>query len=481
MQLGLSCIARSKQEHITAARNIESRTIHSPVVFTAFQKLGSNKGCARVWIESPRLTQLGFEPGTFLDIHERSGDALQLAPALNHTRNRVSFREMSGLPCPIIDLNSRRLLAELAGHTEIKISATYKRLTVTPSIRSFHIRRHCSQGIPLATIEYFVGGGVLSSAIARDPRFRLVAAVEISPKFAAHYVLEHPDVPLYQCDIRELAPMDLPLAAVMFASLPCTCFSTVGVAKKKLKNASELGGDGDLFLSLAQHVAAHRPLAVMIENVPGFFGPNALAGRALMAHLERLGYHVHCFDLNPWDEWAEPQDRKRGVMVATLFGRFYPTIPMQPFRGTASDYLDAPEPERDRPEAQRIENAIAGRTAHMERHRAAGNGFGFSVIDSQSRKVPTLLRSYWKINCGPFVACDGGVRLLRVPEMERLMGFVPRKGFTSRSYATAVEILGQGVQVRIFTELVRQLGDFLEFMLRSGRATTPPQHRQFAS
>jgi hypothetical protein len=198
-----------------------------------------------------------------------------------------------------------------------------------------------------------------------------------------------------------------------------------------------------------------------------------------MAHLERLGYHVHYFQLNPWEEWAEPQDRKRGVMVATLFGRFYPAIPMTQFTGTAGDFLDAPDPGRDRLEAEQIRNCIAGREAHMKRHRAAGNGFGFSVINNSSSKVPTILRSYWKINCGPFVTCEGGVRMLRVHEIERLMGFAPKKGFTSRAYSTAVEILGQGVQTRIFRQLIQRLGDFLEHMLRTGSTPAPPRYRIF--
>jgi hypothetical protein len=199
-----------------------------------------------------------------------------------------------------------------------------------------------------------------------------------------------------------------------------------------------------------------------------------------MAHLERLGYHVHYFELNPWDEWAEPQDRRRGVMVATLFSRFYPSIPMTPYAGTAGDYLDAPDPERDRREAEQIRNRIAGRERHRARHRAAGDRFGFSVINHQSRKVPTILRSYWKVNVGPFVECEGGVRLLRIPEIERLMGYAPMKGFTSRSYSTAVEILGQGVQTRIFRQLVSQLGDFLEHMLKTGKVPAPPQHPLFS-
>jgi len=448
-------------------------------VLTAFQKLGWNRSCPRVWIESTRLAQLGFEPGTFLDVQLKANNTLHLVPVGHQTRNRVSHRELSGLPCPIIDLNSQRLLSEFQGHTEIKLVASYKKLQVSPSVRSFHIRQHRGQGLPLPTIEYFAGGSTLTSAITDDLRFKLVGAVELSPRFASHFALEHPGVPLFQCDVRDLDPSDLPPAAVMFASLPCTCFSPAGTAKKRLSGLNELGDSGDLFLSFAHHVAAHMPLAVMVENVPGFFGETTIAGRVLMAHLERLGYHVHYFELKPWDEWAEPQDRRRGVMVATLFSRFYPSIPMTPFAGTAGDYLDPPDPIRDRQEAERIRNRIAGRHCHMARHRAAGNRFGFSVINHQSRKVPTILRSYWKVNVGPFVECEGGVRLLRAPEIERLMGFAPKKGFTSRSYSTAVEILGQGVQTRIFRQLISQLGDFLEHMLKTGKCVESPQHRFF--
>ena len=142
-------------------------------MLTAYQKLGFNKGCARVWIESPRLQQLGFEAGTFLDVQSRANHALHLVPVRHQTRNRVSFREMSGLACPIIDLNSRRLLSDFQGHTEIKLSASYKMLRVTPSVRSFHILQHRDRGLPLPAIEYFAGGGTLTSAITDDPRFKL--------------------------------------------------------------------------------------------------------------------------------------------------------------------------------------------------------------------------------------------------------------------------------------------------------------------
>ena len=45
----------------------------------------------------------------------------------------------------------------------------------------------------------------------------------------------------------------------------------------------------------------------MVENVPNFFKENAIAGRVMMAHLERIGYHVHYFELAPHTEWASPR------------------------------------------------------------------------------------------------------------------------------------------------------------------------------
>lgn len=446
-------------------------------MLTTFHKVGDKRGVPRLWVESTRLHQLGFDPKTFLQISTR-GNRLELTPTLTKTKHKVSYRTLSGQDCPIIDLNNGEILAALTDHTELKLQASYKLLSVTPSIRSFSIQEHRTAGLPIPTIEYFAGGSTLSQAITSDPRFSLKGAVEISPKFASHFALEHPDVPIYQCDIRDLSPADLPRTGFMFASLPCTCFSSLGVAKKKLKGNNEIGDTGDLFLSFVQHVAAHMPLAVMVENVPAFFGDKAIAGRLMATHLERIGYHVSIIELYPTDEWNEPQDRRRTVMVATLYGKFYPSIPMQPFTGTAGQFLDAPDATRDAADAKAIQNSIAGRKRHQARHAAAGNHFGFSVINHASVKIPTITKSYWKINAGPFVETQFGLRLLRQSEIERIMGFTPSKGYTSKSYSTAVEILGQGVQTRIFKQLITQLGDFLEYMILQKKPTNFPQFQQ---
>jgi hypothetical protein len=50
-----------------------------------------------------------------------------------------------------------------------------------------------------------------------------------------------------------------------------------------------------------------------------------------------------------------------------------------------------------------------------------------------------------------------GPRLLRQSEMERIHGCE----LNTRHYSTAVQILGQGVQTRVFQHIFRQLGEHL--------------------
>ena len=182
----------------------------------------------------------------------------------------------------------------------------------------------------------------------------------------------------------------------------------------------------------------------------------------------RLGYHIYETVLDPHKEWNEPQDRRRWLMVATLQPGFSLQAPMVPFAGDLSRFIDSPSAS-DRRDAERIAGSITALTRHRERHRALGHGFGFSTITQASSRVPTIVRSYHKINVGPFVETVFGPRLLRKREVERLMGCA----IDCEHYATAIEILGQGVQTRVFHSVITQLSEFLQrrSLLKDGNCT----------
>lgn len=420
--------------------------------FIAFRKLGENRSTPRVWIESRRLSSLGFSPGTALKV-EPTRRGIVLRPT-HLSENHVAKRMSGGQARPIIDIANRILLASLADFAEIKIEAIFERIHVTPSTRAFYIHRRLRSSPPFKTLEVFAGGGTLSAAIVSNPDFHLVGGIEVEPKYADVWQQAHPDATLYQADIRRMHACDVPAHDILVASIPCTSHSPLGRAKKSLAGKPELGDTGDLYLSMAEMIAHHLPLACLFENVPAF--ANALAGRSLAHHLRNLGYHIEETILDPYNEWNEPQDRKRWVMVACLKPGFAIRPPGLPFNGSAGDFLDSPD-ERDIHETARIAKSIESLRRHNRRHAALGHGFSFTTINRDTQKIPTLVRSYHKINTGPFVETPHGPRRLRKHEAERIMGCE----VACDHYATAIEILGQGVQTRVFQSILAQLGNFL--------------------
>jgi DNA (cytosine-5)-methyltransferase 1 len=422
------------------------------VKLISFQKLGENRESPRLWLESRRLEALGFGAGTPFSVERRS-KGIRLRPVKssdNHVSKRISVQRER----PIIDIANRHLLSPLGGFPEIKVTATFKQIDVVPSVRGFQIHQRLKANPPFKCIEVFCGGGTLSAAVATSDQFQLIAGVEVEPKYADVWQQSHPQAILYQTDVRRIHPAELPPHDILVASIPCTSHSTLGRAKKSLAGKPELGDTGDLYLSVAQLVAHHVPLACIFENVPAF--GNSLACLSLVQHLQRIGYATTTSIVNPWKEWNEPQDRKRWIMVATLNAGFEIRPPGIPFTGTLGELLDE-SAASDQTEVARIAGSIEALLKHRNRHRRLGHGFGFTTINRESVRVPTIVRSYHKINTGPFVETAHGLRLLHKEEVERLMGCK----VDCDHYATAIEILGQGVQTRVFREILRQLAVFL--------------------
>jgi DNA (cytosine-5)-methyltransferase 1 len=419
----------------------------------AIQRLGRNRDTPRLWIESQRLSRLGFAPGTPLAVEGRA-DSLVLTPAILG-ENHVSSRLVAGSRRPIIDLASHSLLDGLAQFSDVKIIASFERIQVTPSQRAFAIQRSRSLHPPFRVLEAFSGGGTMTAALSPDSRFAVVAGIEIEPDFADEWQGKHPESLLVQADIRSLHTTELPEFDVLIGGIPCTSHSNLGRAKKSLAGKPESGDTGDLFLPVLTLISERMPAAVVLENVPAF--GTSLAGQLVVTHLERIGYHVGVSILQPNADWGEIEDRKRWLLVATLDRPFALRVQSERCAAQVSDYLDPPDDELDQAEADRIARTIEGLRAHNARHRAAGHGFEFTVVEGTETRLPVIPKSYHKINTGPFVQTPFGPRLLRQAELERIHGCQ----LTTRHYATAVQILGQGVQTRLFRRIFNQLAAHL--------------------
>ncbi len=420
----------------------------------SFTTLGESHSAPRFWIEGSRLASLGFASETPIAV-QPTARGLTITADPDSSR-LVSFRRIAGGLRPIIDVNSCALLGHLADYREVKVSASFGRIEVTPTIRAFNILRNRTHVGPFNVLDVFAGGGTMSDGLAGLAAFNVSAGLEIEPTYSDEFASKHPEAIQIQGDFRRILPEELPQFDVLIAGIPCSEHSNQGRAKKGLAGRPELGELGDLYVHVLALVAARMPAACVFENVP-LFG-TSLAGATMVANLKRLGYDVceHVIDAN--GQWGEPTSRNRWVCVATLRPGFEIVAPMIPFAGTVGRYFDAPDATQDRADAERIAVTVAGLRAHNARHAAAGHGFSMTVLDGSETSAPVICKSYHKINSsGFFVATPYGPRMARKGEIERLQG----QTITCPHYASAVQMLGQGVLTRVFAQIFGQLGAFL--------------------
>ena len=229
-------------------------------------------------------------------------------------------------------------------------------------------------------------------------------------------------------DIRPLAmePEHIPTHDVLLAGFPCQPFSIAGVSKKNALGKPHgflCGAQGTLFYDLAMIIAHHRPAAFLLENVKNLERHDR--GRTfatIMDVLEKeLGYRVsyRVISSAPW----VPQKRERIFIVG--------------FRNhnIDFDFNQLAVPEGDGPVLSSIleERVDPGYTLtehlwnylqdYKEKHRKAGNGFGYSLFgpDDVAR---TLSARYYKDGSEILIRQQGKrPRRLTPRECARLMGF----------------------------------------------------------
>lgn len=244
-------------------------------------------------------------------------------------------------------------------------------------------------------------------------------------------------------DINAVAPADIPDHDLLLAGFPCQPFSIAGVSKKNALNRPHGFLDkaqGTLFFNVAQIIAHHRPRAFLLENVKNLV--NHDKGRTFeVIHAvltQELGYQVHWKVIN--SKSFVPQQRER-IFIAGFRDpndfTFADLVLPDPLHGPRLGTILHPEDGTeviDPPYTRGNIGAVSGKytlTDHLwrylqdyaDKHRAAGNGFGFGLVgpDDVSR---TLSARYYKDGSEILVKQEGkNPRRLTPRECARLMGF----------------------------------------------------------
>jgi DNA (cytosine-5)-methyltransferase 1 len=245
-------------------------------------------------------------------------------------------------------------------------------------------------------------------------------------------------------DIRELHVDDIPDHDVLLGGFPCQSFSIAGVSKKNAlgrPHGFACETQGTLFFEIQRILAAKRPKAFLLENVKNLV--NHDKGRTFAVIKDvlevQLGYTISykVLDAKSW----LPQHRERIFIVGFRQDQGFSFDDLKipdPLKGPTLKTILHPEDGVEIPEKPYTDGNI-GRVsekyvltdklwaylqAYAEKHRAAGNGFGFGLFGPEGI-ARTLSARYHKDGSEILISRGDGrnPRRLTPRECARLMGF----------------------------------------------------------
>ena len=426
------------------------------------QRIGSNRGTPRLWLQGLTLMRAGFTAGSRYSVrvtHLR----LELQ-ACEAGERIVSTRCRRDVHMPIIDLNSTKVLGQIGELATVRIRVMapgHIVIDITASERRYRERLHeawtrlChGESLLMGSVSH--GGGIMSHALHRgfaqagvDCYLRFaneIRAELVDHASIANEVWEEGTValcaPLQELAFDADALAHLPAVTVLEAGLPCSGASVSGRAKRGLAAPEAHPEVGHLvagFLALAAQV---NPLVIVIENVT----PYLSSGSAwiLRNQLADWGYEVHELVFRG-SEFNAHEDRERAAMVAVTRGISLDlaAVPRpQPRLNALADVLDEVPADSSR------WSAMTGLKAKQVRDKAAGKGFVMQIFDGDSQRIGTITKGYAKVrSTDPKIAHPDNPALLRQlssAEHARVKQ-IPQHLAAGLSETLAHELLGQSV------------------------------------
>lgn len=282
-------------------------------------------------------------------------------------------------------------------------------------------------------------------------------------------------------DITKIDAKDIPAHELLLAGFPCQPFSIAGVSKKNALGRAHGFADetqGTLFFDVARIIAEHRPKAFLLENVKNLV--NHDKGRTfavILRTLRDLGYHVPTPRVINAKGYV-PQHRER-ILIAGFREKcdftFDDLDVPSPLNGPKLKAILHPEdgsekgPDKHYTDARGHVNPKFILTDHLwrylrdyaDKHRAAGNGFGFGLV-GPGDVSRTLSARYYKDGSEILIDRGEGLnpRRLTPRECARLMGFDKPGGSSFKipvSDTQAYKQFGNSVAVPVIEAVARHM------------------------
>lgn len=439
------------------------------------KKVGNNRGAPRIWLEGLQTERAGFGPGSRYDV-EVQGQTVVLS--LNPDGSRVVSSKMVGERAnPIIDLNSRELLAVFDGMAAIRVAVKDGEIYLVPLAselkkqeRFKRLRDKLERGEPLAAGSLAHGGGILAHAVHTGLRnagieSELKFANEIRPELLEH-AAKHNDIwtdktmpiaaPVQEIAFDERGLANLPKLDYLEFGLPCSGHSVAGLAKRGHGIPEAHPEVGHLVVSALIIVNKTNPAFIVMENVPGY--ETSASAAILRNQMRDLGYNTHERILNGKD-WNELEPRTRWCMVAVTEGIQFDFDQLMPPRAEARQLGEILQPI---PLDDPMWSPMTGLKAKQERDLAEGKGFRMQVFDAESPNISTIGKGYQKNrSTEPKVAHPENPELLRLltPAEHSAAKGIPSHLVDGLSSTVAHEVLGQSIVYSPFRDVAHHVGN----------------------
>ncbi len=397
---------------------------------------------------------------------------------LRQARARFSQRELAAL----LDVNE----------------STFRRWEVREDVPAYRIDAIRQRILPLITapsdpdrdfifIDLFAGIGGIRLGFERAGG-RCVFTSEWNPYAQKTYVANfpHEEGHILEGDITKVDAEDIPEHDVLLAGFPCQPFSIAGVSKKNAlgrPHGFSCNTQGTLFYDVARIIETRRPKAFLLENVKNLLSHDKGRTFATIRQVltDELGYEIHYKVID--GQHFVPQHRERILIVGFRepCGFSWDDLRLPKHGPKLSSILhpqDGSEPALP-PFTEGARGKVSDKytltpklwaylQAYAAKHRAAGNGFGYGLVDG-SKVARTLSARYFKD--GSEILVDQGSRKpprrLTPRECARLMGFPDNfiipvsdtqayKQFGNSVIVPAIEAVARTMKPRIAELIARE-------------------------
>lgn len=258
-------------------------------------------------------------------------------------------------------------------------------------------------------------------------------------------------------DITKVDAKDIPDHDILVGGFPCQAFSQAG---KKLGFEDTRG---TLFFEIARIIDRKRPKAFLLENVKNLKSHDRGKTYKIIENtLHDMNYDVQTLLFKAKD-FGVPQNRERIYIVGfdktqiKNYNDFKPPVPLEkPTK--VGDVLEEIVDEK-----YTISDALwEGHKRRKRDHKRKGNGFGYSLVNSETPYTNTISARYYKDGSEILVEQKGkNPRKLTPREAARLQGF-PEEYIIPVSDTQAYKQFGNSVAVPVVNAIAKNIIEVLE-------------------